>query len=76
MAEGLGLQTRPECKPLALQLTSCGSLKEPFESVLSHLVLSDSSPPSGYTPPGFYIRGNFQARILEWVVISSSRGSF
>ena len=32
--------------------------------------------PSGYTPPGFYIRGNFQARTLEWDVISSSRGSF
>ena len=76
MAEGLGLQIRPEFKPLALQLTSCGSLKEPCESVLSHSVLPDSSPPSGCTPPGFHIRGNFQARILEWVVISSSRGSF
>ena len=32
--------------------------------------------PSGCTPPGFYIRGNFQARIQEWVVIFSSRGYF
>ena len=25
--------------------------------------------------PGFSVRGVFQARILEWVAISSSRGS-
>ena len=36
VAEGLGLQSRHDFKPLALQLTSCGSLKEPFEPVLSH----------------------------------------
>ena len=45
VAEGLGLQIRPEFKPLALQLTSCGSLKEPFKPVLSHSVVSDSFPP-------------------------------
>ena len=28
------------------------------------------------TPPGFSVHGNFQARILEWVAISSSRGIF
>ena len=28
-----------------------------------------------YSPPGFSVLGIFQARILEWVVISSSRGS-
>ena len=29
----------------------------------------------GCSPPGFSIHGIFQARILEWVSISSSRGS-
>ena len=28
-----------------------------------------------YSPPGFSIYGIFQARILQWVAISSSRGS-
>ena len=28
-----------------------------------------------YNPPGPSVLGNFQARILEWVVISFSRGS-
>ena len=28
------------------------------------------------SPPGFSVRGIFQARILGWVVISLSRGSF
>ena len=28
-----------------------------------------------YNPPGFSVHGTFQARILEWVAISSSRGS-
>ena len=28
------------------------------------------------SPPGFSAHGIFQARIMEWVAISSSRGSF
>ena len=32
--------------------------------------------PMDWSPPGSYIHGIFQARILEWVVISCSRGSF
>ena len=28
-----------------------------------------------YSPPGFSVHGISQARILEWVAISSSRGS-
>jgi len=28
------------------------------------------------SPPGFFIHGIFQARILEWVAISFSRGIF
>ena len=32
--------------------------------------------PLDYSPPGSTVHGIFQARILEWVAISSSRGSF
>ena len=38
-------------------------------------VLSDSLQPSGHSPPGFSVHGIFQARILEWVAISSFRRS-
>ena len=31
--------------------------------------------PMDYSPPGFSVHGILQARILEWVAISSSRGS-
>ena len=31
--------------------------------------------PHGLQPPGFFVHGIFQARILEWVAISFSRGS-
>ena len=32
--------------------------------------------PMDYSPPGFSVHGLLQARILEWVAISSSRGVF
>ena len=32
--------------------------------------------PMDCSPPGFAVHGFFQAMILEWVVISSSRGIF
>ena len=32
--------------------------------------------PTGCSPPGSSVYGTFQARILEWVAISFSRGSF
>ena len=38
----------------------------------SYLTLCD---PMDYNPPGSSVRGIFQARILEWVFISSSKGS-
>jgi len=38
-------------------------------------VVSDSSRPHGLLPPSSSVHGIFQARILEWVAISSSRGS-
>ena len=31
--------------------------------------------PMNYSPPGFSVHGIIQSRILEWVAISSSRGS-
>ena len=38
--------------------------------------MSDSLWPNGlYSPPGSSVHGIFQARILEWVAISFSRGS-
>ena len=32
--------------------------------------------PVDYSPPGSSVHGILQARVLEWVIISSSRGSF
>ena len=44
--------------------------------VLSCSVMSDSLRPRGLcSPPGSSVHGTFQARILEWIAISSSRGS-
>ena len=44
--------------------------------VLSRLVVSDSLQPLDCSPPGSSVHGISQARILEWVAISFSRGSF
>ena len=41
----------------------------------SSSVVSDFVTPIDCSPPGFSVHGIFQARILEWVAISSSRGS-
>ena len=47
---------------------------------LSHCCLVTKSypifcDPMDYSPPGFPVHGIFQARILEWVAISFSRGT-
>ena len=42
--------------------------------VLSHLCLTLCSP-INYSLPGSSVHGIFQARILEWIAISYSRGS-
>ena len=43
------------------------------------MLVTQSSPtlcdPMDYSPPGSSVRGILQARILEWVAISFSRGS-
>ena len=41
-------------------------------TVQSCLTLYD---PIDYSPPGFFVHGISQARILEWVAVSFSRGS-
>ena len=44
-------------------------------SVLSHSVMSNSCDPMNCSPPGSSVHGGiFQTRILEWVVMPSSRG--
>ena len=43
--------------------------------VLSHKVVSDSLQPHGLKPISSLVFGVFEARILEWVSIFSSRGS-
>ena len=42
-------------------------------SIQSCLTLCD---PMDYSPPGSSVHGIFQARILEWVAMASSRGIF
>ena len=43
--------------------------------LLSHSVMSDSLWPHGlYSPPSSTVHGIFQAKILQWVAISYSRG--
>ena len=43
------------------------------KSLQSHPTLSD---PKDCSPPGSSVHGILQARILEWVAMPSSRGSF
>ena len=58
------------CSPLFLIITlSIGSLCVCAQSCLTVYGLMDCNP------PGFSVHGIFQARILEQVAISSSRGS-
>ena len=40
---------------------------------VSHPVVTDSCHPMDWSPPGSSVHGILQARILEWVAISSSR---
>ena len=65
---------KEECKSRG----SAGALlsgSAPFcSSVLNVLVMSDSCDPMGCSPPPS-VHGVYQAAILEWVIISFSRGS-
>ena len=52
-------------------------LYDKYVCVCSDAVTSNSLWSHGrYSPPGSSVHGIFQARRLEWVAISSSRGSF
>ena len=44
--------------------------------VLSHSVCLTLCNLMDYSPPSSSVHGKFQARIMEWVATSSSRGSF
>ena len=43
---------------------------------LGHSVVSTLCDSMDYSPPGSSVHGILQARILEWVAMSSSRGIF
>ena len=74
-----------------LSLGACGGIASPLPHILSSWVKATfQSPlvllfwlscvqlfcdPRDCSPPGFFVHGIFQARILEWVAISYSRGS-
>ena len=51
------------------------SLGLPFKSVLVTQSCPTLGNPMDYSPLGYSIHGIFQARILEWVAISFSKGS-
>ena len=53
------------------QRVATGDLRSESEVTQSYLTLCD---PVDYSPPGFSIHWILQARILEWVAISFSRG--
>ena len=68
--------TTREAQFLALIQWAKGWQAEYWVLCVSHSVVSNSLWPHGlYSPPSSFVHGIFQARILEWVAISFSRGS-
>ena len=70
----------PEPTLISEEQTACCSGIQSFEILVSsssesHLVVSDSCDPMVCSLPGSSVHGILQARILEWVAISFSRGS-
>ena len=61
-----------KCQNLSLYTLNAHSLKKEREVAQSSPTLCN---PMDCSLPGFSIRGIFQARVLEWVAISFSRGS-
>ena len=57
------------CKQFRFVLGIC----MPTKSLQSYPILCD---PMDYSPPGSSVHGILQARILDWVAMPSSRGSF
>ena len=73
-------KSRTQRKPLRMQAPcrfdplACCSLITTVSD--SHSVMSDSCGPMNCNLPGSSVHGILQARILEWVAIPFSRGSF
>ena len=69
--------TPPPLTPVSIQ-THSGHLPEPG-IMLGAVLVGQSYPtlcnPMDCSPPGSSVHGIFQARILEWIAISFSRGS-
>ena len=63
----------PQCVPLRKLHYSHFSISRKWK--WSRSVVSDSLPPLDSSPPSSSVRGILQARILEWVAVSFSRGS-
>ena len=59
----------PHCRQTLYYLSHQGSSK------WNRSVMSNSLCPMNCRPPGSSVHGIFQARVLEWVTISFSRGS-
>ena len=90
LGEGLGAFGRPSAErlPNPLESTSFSSLNIPISKRLSIIIYLNIKYkhvraqscltlcyPMDCSPPGSSVRGIVPARILEWVAISSSRGS-
>ena len=69
--------TRPGAsKPVGHSCWACVQvLSTCVISRFGHSVISKSSDPTDCSPPGSSVHGILQARILEWVAMSFSRGS-
>ena len=65
----LNMFTKPGCVIIYRPLQPC------WWWWFSRQVVSDSCDPMDYSPPGSSVLGILQARTLEWVAISFSRGS-
>ena len=52
-----------------------GGIKVLELGVLSHSVMSDSHDPMACSPPDSSVHAIFQARVLEWLPLSTPGGS-
>ena len=59
---------------MVMMVSKCTPMSQPV-CVLSCSVVTDSLQSMNCSPSGSSVRGILQARILEWVAVSSSRGS-
>ena len=77
LLQGIFLTQKSNWGPPALQADSLPAEPpgEPHSESICRSVVSNSLRPMDCTPPGPSVHGILQARILEWVAISFSRGS-